>query len=843
MSWKILRRWFKQPARPLSQDGHWRRHLRVEEFEGRLCPSSIPPTVNANAADLPITANTLIITGSDFATHPGQDKVAFNLGAVGHVTAATSSQLTVVFTTHPNNVGDLTAVVTAQGVSSGAVVQVATMTPVVKAATSNLTINATKMVIKGSGFSTTPGNDAVTFSDGATGTVTAASKTQLTVSDLSGLTVGPLTASVTVAGLSSGPEVNVATVIPVVTPGTTSLSATADTLTINGFGFSTTPSDDVVTFNHGATGTVTAATATQLTVSNLSGQIGGILTASVTVAGYSSGAKVQVGTVTPVVTSSTTDLGGNFGRVIIDGFGFAPTAGNNTVKFNNGTTGKVIAATATQLTVGGLTGLTAGALDAVVTSNHQSSGAAVQVATVTPWVNTRTGNITVNANTLVIKGFGFSTTPSNDLVNFSNGATGTVTAATKTQLTVSGLSGLTVGPLTVSVTVLGLSSGSAVQVATVIPVVTPSTGSLVATADGMVINGLGFSTTASDDVVTFSNGATGTVTAASSTQLTVSDLSGLIAGNLKASVTVSGYSSGAMKQVANVTPVVTGSTAGLASNDPHLIIDGFGFAPTAGNNTVKFSNGTTGKVIAATATQLIVGNLSGLTAGALDAVVTSNHQSSGSPVQVATVIPVVTATTTNLSANAGSLLIKGSGFSLTPGNDVVTFSNGATGIVTAASKTQLTVSDLTGLPVGPLTASVSVLGYSSGPAMEVATVLPVVTPTTAYLPMGVNYVFINGAGFSTNLANDFVTFNNGVTGTVLVATPTQLVVGSLSGSGARPAASLGDGDGLRHRQTGRCRDDSVTPPGNSFFHCQLLRALLSKRSQQFAFVHRIMTVA
>ena len=124
------------------------------------------------------------------------------------------------------------------------------------------------MTISGSGFDPTPGNNSVTFNDGASGTVTAATATSLTVTFTQNPTAaGSLTAIVTTGGKSSGTAVQVATVIPVVTSSTANLAANAATITIDGFGFNaTTASKNTVTFNGAAVGTVTAATATSLTV-------------------------------------------------------------------------------------------------------------------------------------------------------------------------------------------------------------------------------------------------------------------------------------------------------------------------------------------------------------------------------------------------------------------------------------------------------------------------------------------------------------------------------------------------------------------------------------------------
>src|SRR5262249_28302549 len=168
-------------------------------------------------------------------------------------------------------------------------------------------------------------------------------------------------------------------------------------------------------------------------------------------------------------------------------------------------------ATATTLTVTGLSGLVGGALNASVTVNAVSSGAAVQVATVVPVITSSTADLAADATSMTIAGFGFDTTPAHDLVPFRGGAPGRVTSATATTLTVTGLSGLVTGALNASVTVNAVSSGAAVQVATVVPVVASSTANLAADATSMTIAGFGFDTNPANDVVTFSGGVTGRV--------------------------------------------------------------------------------------------------------------------------------------------------------------------------------------------------------------------------------------------------------------------------------------------------------------------------------------------
>jgi hypothetical protein len=98
---------------------------------------------------------------------------------------------------------------------------------------------------------------------------------------------------------NSGNPVQVATVTPVVTSSTASLAAGATQITISGFGFDPTAGNNEVIFNDGAIGTISAATATSLTVTfSTKPKSAGSLTVVVTTDDESSGDPVQVATVT-----------------------------------------------------------------------------------------------------------------------------------------------------------------------------------------------------------------------------------------------------------------------------------------------------------------------------------------------------------------------------------------------------------------------------------------------------------------------------------------------------------------------------------------------------------------
>jgi hypothetical protein len=165
--------------------------------------------------------------------------------------------------------------------------------PVIFPSTANLAANATTLIIHGFDFSANPARDLITFGGSAVGKVTHATATQLTVTGLGGLEAGTLQAAVTVNSVSSTPE-TVATVVPVVRAGNTTLAVHATTLVIQGFGFSPIAADNTVKFSNGATGNVTGASPTTLTVTGLSGAPAGSLAVIVTTNGISSIRYVQV---------------------------------------------------------------------------------------------------------------------------------------------------------------------------------------------------------------------------------------------------------------------------------------------------------------------------------------------------------------------------------------------------------------------------------------------------------------------------------------------------------------------------------------------------------------------
>ena len=235
-----------------------------------------------------ITQNAVsfIITGTNFNTRAGANLVYLSSGTA-KVTAQTSTQLTITFLTQPN-LGPLYAVIKNPRKKSTKV-RVATVVAgiVVTPNADSRAINATTLVIAGTGFSATANQNTVTFNLGAVGTVTSATTTELTVTfSTQPTSTGSLTAVVGVSTSNgdSGTAIEVATIVAVATvtenlivmprnvrylynagPPPT-ISYFTRPFIISGTGFSSNANENILTFNKAAVGTVTAATATELTV-------------------------------------------------------------------------------------------------------------------------------------------------------------------------------------------------------------------------------------------------------------------------------------------------------------------------------------------------------------------------------------------------------------------------------------------------------------------------------------------------------------------------------------------------------------------------------------------------
>ena len=116
-------------TRKTKKKTHLHTHLTRTKQTPTPTPAPVVVTVQQNISSLSVNAQTMQIAGSGFdASSPAANTVAFDLGAVGVVTAATPTLLTVFLSSRASSLGPLSAVVTSSGVSSGSPVPVATVT-------------------------------------------------------------------------------------------------------------------------------------------------------------------------------------------------------------------------------------------------------------------------------------------------------------------------------------------------------------------------------------------------------------------------------------------------------------------------------------------------------------------------------------------------------------------------------------------------------------------------------------------------------------------------------------------------------------------------------------------
>jgi mono/diheme cytochrome c family protein len=236
----------------------------------------------------------------------------------------------------------------------------------------------TTVTIVGTNFSTTATGNTVKF-NGIAATVSTATTTSLAVSVPTGATTGNIT--VTVGGQTATSSASY-TVTPAVIPAPTITSfspangAVGTTVTITGTNFSTIVADNTVKFN-GTTATVSAASATSLTVAVPTGATTGSITVAVGGKTATSASNYTVTAVVlpaPTITSFSPTTGVVGTTVTITGTNFSTTATNNTVKFN-GIPATVSAATTTSLTVDVPTAATTGKVAVTVNSQTATSSA------------------------------------------------------------------------------------------------------------------------------------------------------------------------------------------------------------------------------------------------------------------------------------------------------------------------------------------------------------------------------------------------------------------------------------------------------------------------------------
>jgi gliding motility-associated-like protein len=171
-------------------------------------------------------------------------------------------------------------------------------------------------------------------------------------------------------------KLSIATPLPplhTITSFTPTTGPIGSTVNITGTNFSSTPSENLVTFFNNQPSTVTASTTSSLTVTVPTGTTNGRISVNLNCITVQSATNFIVGaTPIPTITSFTPTSGQVGATVTITGTNFDPTPSNNTVAFN-GTTTVVTASTATTITTTVPAGATTGKITVTVAGNTATS--------------------------------------------------------------------------------------------------------------------------------------------------------------------------------------------------------------------------------------------------------------------------------------------------------------------------------------------------------------------------------------------------------------------------------------------------------------------------------------
>ena len=241
------------------------------------------PVITAFTPSSGPVGTTVVISGTNFNATAATNIVSFN-GTVATVSAATSTQLTVVVPTGATS-GNISLTVNSSSTTSQdqfTVTAASSATVTVGGFSPSSGAVGTSITITGTNFSSTPANNTVTF-NGILATVTAATTTQLTVTVPLGASTGKIAVTVNSATATSAENFTVTAATSELTiTSFTGSGSIGSSIVITGTNFSAVASDNTVTIN-GVVATTTAATTTQLTVIVPAGATSGVI--SVTVGG------------------------------------------------------------------------------------------------------------------------------------------------------------------------------------------------------------------------------------------------------------------------------------------------------------------------------------------------------------------------------------------------------------------------------------------------------------------------------------------------------------------------------------------------------------------------------
>jgi hypothetical protein len=559
-----------------------------------------PPAITGFSPATATEGQPVTINGSNFDENAAGNQVLLN-GVAATITSASANQIMVVVPAGATT-GKISVI--ANGLTSFSTDNfIVRPAPTITSFTPTSGGVNTLVTITGTNFDPDPGDNTVKF-NGTAANIVSANATRIVAKVATGSSTGPFTVQVG-ARVATSPSNFTFTADPIILGFAPTSTYVGQTVTIDGANFDPTPGNNVVKFN-GVTATVDTATSTKLEVRVPVGATDGKISVDISGRYAESPGSFNVTTSpAPAISSFEPSSAYTGQNVVIHGANFSSTLADNSVRFN-GVLGTVVAATSTQLTVRVPLNALSGPIQVTVNS---LTGTSPTNFTYIPPPSIISFNppATSVGQQVTIQGSGFNPTAGNNLVKF-NGTFATVTSASATTLQVLVPNGATDGPITVLANGQETTSTTPFDVTALpAPVIYGFTPAGTWVGNTVTLTGVNFSSTPANNTVRF-NGIVASIVSATNNNLVVIVPSGATNGYI--TVTTNGLVSTSPNSFV-VTPApmpdVTGFSPTTGRAGTVVTITGQHFNPhAAANNVVKFHNGQTATVTAATATTLTV---------------------------------------------------------------------------------------------------------------------------------------------------------------------------------------------------------------------------------------------
>jgi hypothetical protein len=494
------------------------------------------PTLTSFSPEKGTVGTSVTIVGENFGSTSAEKEITFN-GTPAVISSSTSTQITAAVPQGASSGKIKFRNKSSEKFATSAADFVVLVPPTITSFNPVSGIIGTTVTITGTNFSIVASENVVKFNNNRTAEVISATATQIVTKVPMDAVGGKI--QVTVQNMSALSSNDFDVIQP---PTLTSFSPAAGpvgtAVTITGTNFSSVGAENTVTID-GKTAEITSNTTTQLIVTVPAGATSGKVI--VTVRGLAVISTSDFGVYNPpVITSFTPESGPVAIEVTINGNNFGTTSGSNTVKFN-GIPADITSFSATQLKVNVPTNAISGKITVTNTSTSLTGTSAADfIFLPTPTVQSVSPAIAAAPAIVIITGTNFSTVASENEVTIG-GKSASITSFTQTQLIVTVPSDAALGNTSIVVKSKGVSATSSpaftVAATPMISSFSPSSG-LPPSSTGfegttVIISGSNFNPSATNSMVVFNDTKTATVTAATTTQLTVIVPSGATTGKVK----------------------------------------------------------------------------------------------------------------------------------------------------------------------------------------------------------------------------------------------------------------------------------------------------------------------